>query len=92
MEENPDLRIEISGHTDSRGSAKYNQSLPENRSKSVVDYLVANGGFPRARFEYKGYGEQKLINSDEDISKLKIEQEKEEAHSENRRTEFKILE
>ena len=92
LKDNPDLRIEISGHTDSRGSAKYNQSLSESRSKAVVDYLVANGNFPTERFEYKGYGEQKLIHSDQDISKMKVEKDQEEAHSENRRTEFKILE
>ncbi|MFL2570681.1 MAG: OmpA family protein [Parvicellaceae bacterium] len=91
LEDNPDLNIEISGHTDSRGSASYNQTLSENRSKSVVDYLVAIGGFPRERFEFKGYGEQQPLTTDQEIAKMKIKEEREEAHSQNRRTEFKIL-
>jgi outer membrane protein OmpA-like peptidoglycan-associated protein len=92
LDDNPELRIEISGHTDSRGSDTYNQSLSEDRSKAVVDYLVAIGGFPRDRFEFKGYGEDKPLYSNEDIKKLKIKEDIEEAHSLNRRTEFKILE
>ena len=92
LDDNPELRIEISGHTDSRGSDIYNQSLSEDRSKAVVDYLVAIGGFPRDRFEFKGYGEDKPLYSNEDIKKLKIKEDIEEAHSLNRRTEFKILE
>ena len=92
LKQNPNIRIEISGHTDTRGSSKYNQILSENRSKSVVDYLISKGGFQNQRFEYKGYGEQQLIYSDEAISQMTLEIDKEEAHSLNRRTEFKIIE
>ena len=92
LKQNPNIRIEISGHTDARGSSKYNQILSENRSKSVVDYLISKGGFQNQRFEYKGYGEQQLIYSDEAISQMTLEIDKEEAHSLNRRTEFKIIE
>ncbi len=91
LNENPDLRIEISGHTDSRGSSSYNQELSEDRSKAVVDYLVGIGGFPRERFEFKGYGETNPLYSNEDIGKMKIKEDREEAHGLNRRTEFKIL-
>ena len=91
LNENPDLRIEISGHTDSRGSSSYNQELSEDRSKAVVDYLVGIGGFPRERFEFKGYGETNPLYSNEDIGEMKIKEDREEAHGLNRRTEFKIL-
>ncbi len=90
MEDNPSLVIEIGGHTDTQGSADYNQALSEDRAKAVVDYLVAYG-IPRERFAYKGYGESKPLVSDTDIAKLKTPEEKEEAHGMNRRTEFKIL-
>lgn len=90
LENNPTLEIEISGHTDTQGSAAYNQKLSEDRAKAVVDYLVAFG-IARERFEYKGYGESKPMISDADIYKMKSKTQKEEAHGMNRRTEFKIL-
>jgi outer membrane protein OmpA-like peptidoglycan-associated protein len=84
------LVIEIGGHTDTQGSAEYNQALSEDRAKAVVDFLVAYG-ISRDRFAYKGYGESKPLISDAEIAKMKTPQEKEEAHAMNRRTEFKIL-
>jgi len=90
LEENPTMRIELSGHTDTRGSLKDNQVLSENRAKSVVDYLVSHG-IPKSRLEYAGYGETQTLISDEDINKMKSKSEKEDAHQQNRRTEFKIL-
>lgn len=90
MIENPTLKIELSGHTDSRGSDTYNQKLSEDRAKSVVEYLV-NLGISKDRMIYVGYGEQKPIKTDAEINEIKIETEREEAHQENRRTEFKIL-
>lgn len=88
--ENPTLVIEISGHTDTQGSAAYNQQLSEDRAKAVVDYLVAYG-IERERFEYKGYGETMPQISDAEIAKMKSSTQKKEAHAQNRRTEFKIL-
>ena len=90
MIENPTLKIELSGHTDSRGSAAYNQKLSENRAKAVVDYLI-NLGIGKDRMVYAGYGEQKPIKTDTEIKAMQLESEREEAHQENRRTEFKIL-
>jgi outer membrane protein OmpA-like peptidoglycan-associated protein/Tol biopolymer transport system component len=76
----PSMRIEISGHTDNRGSAELNQKLSENRAKAVVEYLVANG-INASRLEYKGYGkDQPVATNDTDAGR-----------QENRRTEFKIL-
>ena len=88
--ENPTLKIELSAHTDSRGGDKYNEDLSQRRAQSCVDYLI-KGGIATDRLVSKGYGEQELIISDTEIAKLKFEDEKEEAHQQNRRTEFKIL-
>jgi outer membrane protein OmpA-like peptidoglycan-associated protein/tetratricopeptide (TPR) repeat protein len=90
MKDNPTLRIEISGHTDSQGDAAYNQKLSENRAKAVVEYLV-KAGIDAGRLEFKGYGEAKLQVTDAEVSQMKTKTEKEEAHQQNRRTEFKIL-
>lgn len=76
----PTMRIEISGHTDSKGSADLNQKLSENRAKAVVDYLIAKG-IDAKRLEYKGYGmNEPIATNDTD-----------EGRQLNRRTEFKIL-
>ena len=76
----PTMRIEISGHTDSRGADDYNLKLSDNRAKAVVEYLVSHG-ISGSRLEYKGYGEtQSMSTNDTD-----------EGRQLNRRTEFKIL-
>ncbi len=90
LNDNPKLRIEISGHTDSRGSASYNKELSKNRAKEVVDYLIKKG-IDKNRLEFKGYGKEQPIITDAEIAKLKSKRAIEEAHQENRRTEFKIL-
>jgi len=87
---NPTLKIEISGHTDTRGDAKENLLLSENRAKSVVDFLIAKG-ITATRLSSKGYGESKPIISDEKIAMLTSEEAKEKAHQENRRTDYKIV-
>ena len=90
MNENPTLEIELGGHTDTRGNDSYNQKLSENRAKAVVEYLV-KAGVDEKRLKYAGYGEAQTIISDDEISKMKSRTQKEEAHQQNRRTEFKIL-
>tara|TARA_R110002050_G_scaffold194902_3_gene329740 strand:- start:11512 stop:13653 length:2142 start_codon:yes stop_codon:yes gene_type:complete len=90
LTENPTIKIELSAHTDSRGGDKYNMNLSERRAQSCVDYLT-NNGIAKDRLVAKGYGETKLIKTDAEIAKLKFEEDKEAAHQENRRTEFKIL-
>ncbi len=87
---NPTLKIEIGGHTDTRGDAKENQTLSDARAKSVMDYLVTQG-IAATRLTSKGYGETKPIISDEKIAAMSSEKEKEKAHQENRRTEYIIL-
>lgn len=76
MAENPALKIEISGHTDERGSDEYNLRLSQRRSKAVIDYLVSKG-LSKDRFTIANYGEKKPVGSD---------------LSANRRVEFKVLE
>jgi outer membrane protein OmpA-like peptidoglycan-associated protein len=77
---NPTVRIEVSGHTDNVGSDQLNQTLSENRAKSVYQYLVTNNINP-TRLVYKGYGETQPVASNDN----------EEDRSKNRRTEFKII-
>jgi len=58
LELNNNIEIEISSHTDSRGSDSYNQTLSQQRAKSCVDYLIEKGIDPK-RIVAKGYGETK---------------------------------
>jgi len=81
LKENPNLRIEIGGHTDIRGSDEYNMDLSLRRAKAVYDYLVKNCGIDASRLTYKGYGETQLLTRETT----------EEAHQLNRRVEFKII-
>ena len=82
----PSMKIELSSHTDVRGSDAYNHYLSSQRAQIVVSYLIAQGIRPD-RMVAKGYGETKLTNdcgNDVPCS--------EEQHQENRRTEFMITE
>jgi outer membrane protein OmpA-like peptidoglycan-associated protein len=90
LKTNTALSIEIGGHTDTRGDEKENRKLSEARAKAVVDYLIAQG-IEAKRLQYKGYGETQPKLSDEAINLLKSDKEKEKAHQQNRRTEYKIL-
>lgn len=56
MNQNPTVKIELQGHTDSDGSSSSNQKLSEGRAQSAVDYLVSKG-IDRSRMTAKGYGE-----------------------------------
>lgn len=57
---NPSIRVRIEGHTDSRGSEKYNQNLSDERAASVVQYL-AGRGINASRMISKGFGESRPI-------------------------------
>ena len=83
--DNPTLRIQISSHTDSRGSAAANLSLSNARAASVANYLKAQG-IPRAQMVTKGYGETQLLNNCADGKPCTEAQ-----HQQNRRTEFKLI-
>ena len=74
------MKIEISGHTDNKGSDEYNQKLSENRAKSVVDYLV-DKGISKEQLVFAGYGEAQPMSANDTDSGRQL----------NRRIEFKIL-
>jgi outer membrane protein OmpA-like peptidoglycan-associated protein len=79
LSENPAIEIEMSAHTDSRGSDDYNMKLSDNRAKSVMEYILSKGIDP-ARIRSKGYGETKPVASNDT----------DEGRQLNRRVEFKI--
>ena len=81
----PDMVIELSSHTDSRGSDKYNLELSQKRAVEAEKYLNAKG-IEKSRIVAKGYGETRLINECKNGVKCTEEQ-----HLQNRRTEFRIL-
>lgn len=85
MNDNPLVKVELSSHTDSRGSNKYNQTLSQNRANSAVEYLISQG-IAKDRLVAIGYGELKLLN--ECADKIKCT---EEQHQLNRRTEMKVI-
>lgn len=77
---NPDVKIEISGHTDNTGDSAKNLQLSEDRAHSVYDYLVDHN-IAADRLSYKGYGDTKPVASNDT----------EEGKKQNRRTEIKIV-
>ena len=84
------FKIEIGGHTDSRGNVEENRVLSENRSKTVYEYLISKG-IDSSRMSYKGYGSTKPIVTDDAILKLKTSKEKEAAHQKNRRISYILV-
>jgi outer membrane protein OmpA-like peptidoglycan-associated protein len=88
--DNPSIVIELSAHTDSRGSNAHNLALSQARAQTCVDYLISKGIAPE-RLVAKGYGELKLKITDAQIAKAKSNEEKNALHILNRRTVFKIL-
>ena len=60
LNEYPQAQVEITGYTDSSGSAVYNQELSERRAQSVADYLIA-AGIDADRFTVKGLGEENPV-------------------------------
>ena len=85
MRNNPTLKIELSSHTDSRGSDSYNMKLSQKRAQSAVDYIVSKG-IDRDRMVAKGYGETRLVNKCANGVKCTPEE-----HQANRRTEVEVL-
>lgn len=81
----PDMVIELSSHTDSRGSDKYNLELSQKRAEGAEKYLNSKG-IEKTRIVAKGYGETRLVNDCKNGAKCTEEQ-----HLQNRRTEFRIL-
>jgi outer membrane protein OmpA-like peptidoglycan-associated protein len=107
LNENPNITIELSAHTDYKGSDQYNERLSQRRAESVVNYLIANG-IAADRLTPKGYGEGKpkrikrkvaerylfLKEGDiltEDFITQLPEEQQEQCNQLNRRTEFIVL-
>ena len=85
LEDNPNVYLEISAHTDSRGNSVYNKKLSQRRAESVVDYLVESG-INENRLIAKGYGKEKpIIDCLEHDCSI-------QDHQKNRRTEMKVIE
>ncbi len=80
LNDNPDIQIEISGHTDNVGSDEDNLKLSQDRASAVVDYLSSNG-ISKNRLTPKGYGESKPISTNDT----------EEGKQLNRRVEFTVI-
>jgi outer membrane protein OmpA-like peptidoglycan-associated protein len=80
LNEMPALKIEVSSHTDSKGSDEYNNKLSQSRAQAVVDYLLSKG-IKTDRVVAKGYGKAQPVATNET----------EEGRQLNRRTEFRIL-
>lgn len=80
LAENPAIEIEMSAHTDSKGSDQYNFTLSDNRARSVKEYILSKG-IAVNRITSQGYGETKPVatNDTDDGRQL------------NRRVEFTIL-
>jgi outer membrane protein OmpA-like peptidoglycan-associated protein len=81
MNKFPEMRVEISGHTDNKGNKKDNETLSLNRANAVVQFLIDNG-IDEGRLKSKGYGQEQPIDTNETP----------EGRYNNRRVEFVILE
>lgn len=77
MKDNPDMGVEIAGHTDNVGSDQYNKDLSQKRANMVMDYL-ADHGIDRRRLTAIGYGESQPIDSNDN----------DDGRANNRRVEF----
>jgi OOP family OmpA-OmpF porin len=76
----PNVRVEVDGHTDSKGSDAYNQKLSERRAQGVYDYLTAHGVDAGRLDGPKGFGESAPIDTNDTA----------EGRQRNRRTELKV--
>jgi outer membrane protein OmpA-like peptidoglycan-associated protein/tetratricopeptide (TPR) repeat protein len=78
MDANPQVNVEIAGHTDAVGSASVNKKLSQQRANKVVDYLTGKG-IDRRRLNAVGYGEERpIVSNDDEVMGREI----------NRRVEF----
>lgn len=107
LNDNPNIVIELSAHTDMVGNDKTNMDLSQKRAQSVVNYLI-NAGIDKERLQAKGYGKtQPVVVSSELAKKYKFlkegdiltpdfilnltDEQQEICNQINRRTEFKVI-
>ncbi len=81
LDANPDMKIELRGHTDDYGSAEFNQQLSENRARAVVEFLV-DKGISRRRLTWKGFGKSLPVADNRTV----------EGRMANRRVEYRVVE
>ena len=84
---NPTLKIELSAHTDSRGTDEYNESLSQRRAEAIRFYLLDNKKIYPERLTSKGYGEYVPVAPNENVDGT----DNPEGRQRNRRCEFRIL-
>ncbi len=84
LADNPDIRIQLSSHTDCRADDEYNLDLSQRRAISAVMYLISNG-IDKERLVPRGYGKTQLRVD------CPCQECTEEEHQQNRRTTFKII-
>lgn len=77
---NPNVRVELAGHTDAIGSDAYNQTLSERRAQIVYDYLTSKGVSSSQLTGVRGYGEAQPIDTNDTR----------EGRARNRRTELSV--
>lgn len=107
LNDNPNITIELSAHTDMKGDSVFNVNLSEKRAQSVCNYLISKG-IERERLTPVGYGKQKPVVADKALhDKYPFIPQEQELNEEfiltltpeqqeicnqiNRRTEFKVL-
>jgi outer membrane protein OmpA-like peptidoglycan-associated protein len=86
LKKNKDIGVELSSHTDSKGSDSYNMELSQKRAESAVDYVVSKG-IARDKIIAKGYGETIPVAPNE----LPNGEDNPIGRAKNRRTEFKVI-
>lgn len=80
LKKNPQMKCELSGHTDGKGSVAYNQKLSEQRAQAVYDYLV-KAGVSSDNLTWKGYGKSEPIATNDTAEGRQL----------NRRVELRLI-
>jgi OOP family OmpA-OmpF porin len=81
LKDNPDIKVEIGGHTDAVGSEIAKQKISEKRAESAKKYLMDKFNIPGDRMSIKGYGNQKPV----------ADNKSKEGRAKNRRVEFRVI-
>ena len=81
LKENPNIKVEIGGHTDPAGSDKMNQKISEKRAQSAQRYIQDKFNIPEGRMIVKGYGSKKPV----------ADNKTKEGRAKNRRVEFRVI-
>ena len=89
IKDNPHVKkIAIEGHASSEGASEHNLDLSDRRAKSVMAYLVDKGGIAKEKLTAEGFGENRLLVSEDGLEGPALEA----AREKNRRVEFNVVE